>query len=154
MLFTLARRGCCLAALQVVVDENRNAAPRKTNCEYYEPIHTTTPRLGAGCASPGAEIACGMIDTSPRPERALVKLYLVPFGLANGGTVPNNGRRFRAMMRQMVQNDRPNALDNPEWVTRTLLFADVVESVRLMEENESGVVQRWRRFVALAEREV
>jgi adenylate cyclase len=58
------------------------------------------------------------------------------------------------MMRQMVQNDRPNALDSPEWVTRTLLFADVVESVRLMQENESGVVHRWRRFVALAEKEV
>lgn len=58
------------------------------------------------------------------------------------------------MMRQMVQNDRPNALDSPQWVTRTLLFADVVESVRLMQENESGVVQRWRTFVALAEKEV
>jgi adenylate cyclase len=58
------------------------------------------------------------------------------------------------MMRHMVENDRPNALDSPEWVTRTLLFADVVESVRLMQENESGVVQRWRKFVALAEKEV
>lgn len=58
------------------------------------------------------------------------------------------------MMRHMVDNDRPNALDSPEWVTRTLLFADVVESVRLMQENESGVVQRWRKFVALAEKEV
>lgn len=54
----------------------------------------------------------------------------------------------------MVRDDRPNALDSPQWVTRTLLFADVVESVRLMQENESDVVQRWRRFVALAEKEV
>jgi adenylate cyclase len=75
-------------------------------------------------------------------------------GLANGRAVPNNRRRFRTMMRQMVEDDRPNALDSPEWVTRTLLFADVVESVRLMEENESGVVQRWRKLVALAEKEV
>ena len=39
-------------------------------------------------------------------------------------------------------------------MTRTLLFADVVESVRLMQENESGVVQPMAQFVALAEKEV
>lgn len=77
-----------------------------------------------------------------------------PLGLANDGGVPNNGSRFRTMMWQMAKDDRPNALDSPEWVTRTLLFADVVESVRLMEENETGVVQRWRKFIALAEKEV
>ncbi|MBR1125436.1 hypothetical protein JQ628_28220 [Bradyrhizobium lablabi] len=54
----------------------------------------------------------------------------------------------------MVQDDRPSALDGPEWVTRTLLFADVVESVRLMEENETGVVQRWRKFIGVVEKEV
>jgi class 3 adenylate cyclase/TolB-like protein len=58
------------------------------------------------------------------------------------------------MMPQMAEDDRLHALDGPEWVTRTVLFADVVESVRLMQENESGVVQRWRAFVARAEKEV
>jgi len=32
-------------------------------------------------------------------------------------------------------------------VVRTVLVADVVESVRLMQEDESGTVQRWRAFV-------
>ena len=30
---------------------------------------------------------------------------------------------------------------------RTVLVADVVESVRLMQEDEAGTVQRWRAFV-------
>lgn len=49
---------------------------------------------------------------------------------------------------------RPKALDDPEWVTRTLLFADVVESVRLMQENESDVVRRWRSLVGMVEKEI
>jgi class 3 adenylate cyclase/TolB-like protein len=32
-------------------------------------------------------------------------------------------------------------------VVRTVLVADVVESVRLMQEDEAGTVQRWRAFV-------
>ena len=32
-------------------------------------------------------------------------------------------------------------------VVRTVLFADLVESVRLMQEDEAGTVQRWRGFV-------
>ena len=34
-----------------------------------------------------------------------------------------------------------------ERVVRTVLVADVVESVRLMQEDEAGTVQRWRSFV-------
>ena len=32
-------------------------------------------------------------------------------------------------------------------VVRTVLVADVVESVRLMQEDETGTVHRWRAFV-------
>ena len=54
----------------------------------------------------------------------------------------------------MVQNDLPLATDDPEWVMRTLLFVDVVESVRLMEENENDVVRRWRQLVGVVERDI
>ena len=36
--------------------------------------------------------------------------------------------------------------DTPR-VVRTVLFADVVESVRLMQQDEAGAVRRWRSFV-------
>jgi class 3 adenylate cyclase/TolB-like protein len=54
----------------------------------------------------------------------------------------------------MVQDDLSKALDNPAWVVRTVLFVDMVESVRLMQENESDLVRRWRQFVAAAERDI
>jgi len=54
----------------------------------------------------------------------------------------------------MVEHDLPNALDNPAWVVRTILFVDMVESVRLMEENEADVVRRWCQFVAAVERDI
>jgi adenylate cyclase len=54
----------------------------------------------------------------------------------------------------MVQNDLPIATDNPEWIVRTLLFVDVVESVRLMEENENDAVRRWRQLVGVVEKTV
>ena len=38
--------------------------------------------------------------------------------------------------------------------TKVLLVLDVVESVRLMEEDESGVVERWQQFVGHVVREV
>jgi adenylate cyclase len=54
----------------------------------------------------------------------------------------------------MVQNDLLLATDNPEWIVRTLLFVDVVESVRLMEENENEAVRRWRQLVGVVENTV
>jgi len=54
----------------------------------------------------------------------------------------------------MVQDDLSKALDNPAWVVRTVLFVDMVESVRLMQENESDLVRRWRQFIAAAERDI
>jgi adenylate cyclase len=44
--------------------------------------------------------------------------------------------------------------DYPAKVVRTVLFMDVVESVRLMEENEDDVVRRWRRMVGLVEHDI
>jgi adenylate cyclase len=46
---------------------------------------------------------------------------------------------------ELVQNELPPELS--ERVVRTVLVADVVESVRLMQEDESGTIQRWRAFV-------
>ncbi len=40
------------------------------------------------------------------------------------------------------------ALTTPDWSQTAILFADLVESVRLMELDEVGVVMRWRHFVA------
>lgn len=54
----------------------------------------------------------------------------------------------------MVERSPPLALENPEWVVRTLLFADIVESVRLMEENETGTVQRWRKLVGRVDKDI
>jgi len=36
----------------------------------------------------------------------------------------------------------------PAWERSVIVFVDVVESVRLMQLDEAGVIQRWRRFVA------
>ncbi len=105
---------------------------------------------------PEAEVkfACGRIDTSLGWGERSWMTQSKRIGLANGEAVPKNAWSFRTMTQHMVEIERPDALDGAEWVTRTLLFADVVESVRLMEENESGIVQRWRNFVGVVEREV
>jgi adenylate cyclase len=54
----------------------------------------------------------------------------------------------------MIQNDLLNPSDSPKWVLRTLMFVDVVESVRLMEENESDFVHRWRQLVRIVEKDI
>jgi len=54
----------------------------------------------------------------------------------------------------MNQDGLSNSLDNPEWVLRTLLFVDVVESVRLMEENENDLIRRWRQLVRIVEKDI
>lgn len=48
----------------------------------------------------------------------------------------------------MVPEQLPAQVDFAR-VVRTVLVADVVESVRLMQEDEEGTVQRWRSFVDL-----
>ncbi len=53
----------------------------------------------------------------------------------------------------MNQEGRP-ASDSPTWVVRTVLFVDVVESVRLMEDNESDMVRRWRQIVGVVEHDI
>ena len=42
----------------------------------------------------------------------------------------------------------------PQKVLRTVLVVDVVESVRLIEENEDDVIRRWRQLVDQVAREV
>jgi class 3 adenylate cyclase len=69
-------------------------------------------------------------------------IYMTPS--ENGDTHPNECGPA------MVQK-APPLTHNPEWVVRTLLFMDVVESVRLMEENENDVVRRWRQLVGVVE---
>jgi class 3 adenylate cyclase/TolB-like protein len=54
----------------------------------------------------------------------------------------------------MAHSDLSGEFDDPSWVVRTLLFVDVVESVRLMEENENDVVRRWRQLVGVVEKEI
>jgi class 3 adenylate cyclase/TolB-like protein len=54
----------------------------------------------------------------------------------------------------MARSSASLAFENPEWVVRTLLFVDVVESVRLMEENEASTVQRWRKLVKTIDEDV
>lgn len=46
----------------------------------------------------------------------------------------------------MIAETAP-AVDDLPSVVRTVLFADVVESVRLMQEDEAGTIRRWRTFV-------
>jgi class 3 adenylate cyclase/TolB-like protein/tetratricopeptide (TPR) repeat protein len=53
----------------------------------------------------------------------------------------------------MVEKDRP-VEESSEWVMRTLLCMDLVESVRLMESNENDVVRRWRQLVRSVENDI
>jgi len=69
-----------------------------------------------------------------------------------GLTIENSEFEWPAW--QMRQDDLSSALDKPEWVLRTLVFVDVVESVRLMEQNESDFVRRWRHLVRTIEKDI
>jgi class 3 adenylate cyclase len=42
---------------------------------------------------------------------------------------------------------RTDTLDEVDRFTQVVMMLDVVESVRLMERDESGFIQRWRQFV-------
>lgn len=62
-------------------------------------------------------------------------------------------RMFRApalgcpkRVERVLPENLATVVDVPR-VVRTVLVADVVESVRLMQEDETGTVQRWRAFV-------
>jgi len=54
----------------------------------------------------------------------------------------------------MARSSASLAFESPEWVVRTLLFVDIVESVRLMEENEASTVQRWRQLVKTVDEDI
>ena len=49
----------------------------------------------------------------------------------------------------MASTTPPNPWPLPELhrARRAIVVVDVVESVRLMQEDESGFIDRWRRFV-------
>jgi class 3 adenylate cyclase/TolB-like protein/Tfp pilus assembly protein PilF len=73
--------------------------------------------------------------------------------LLSTGDCTHNGTDFPIGRPAMLRDGQP-ASDNPEWVVRTVLFVDLVESVRLMEADESDAVQRWRQIVATVQRDV
>jgi len=54
----------------------------------------------------------------------------------------------------MARSNASLEFESPEWVVRTLLFVDIFESVRLMEENEAGTVQRWRALVRAVDEDI
>jgi class 3 adenylate cyclase/TolB-like protein/tetratricopeptide (TPR) repeat protein len=49
-------------------------------------------------------------------------------------------------VKRVIPENLASVVEVPR-VVRTVLVADVVESVRLMQEDETGTVQRWRAFV-------
>ena len=73
--------------------------------------------------------------------------------LLSTGDCTHNGTDLPICRPAMLRDGAP-ASDNPEWVVRTVLFVDLVESVRLMEADESDAVQRWRQIVATVQRDV
>ena len=52
------------------------------------------------------------------------------------------------MPNPVAQPTEPATDPLPGWERSVIVFVDVVESVRLMQLDEAGVIQRWRRFVA------
>ena len=48
----------------------------------------------------------------------------------------------------------PWPLPELQWARRAIVVVDIVESVRLMQEDESGFIDRWRRFVNAVRTEV
>lgn len=54
--------------------------------------------------------------------------------------------------------DHPASLEmtdpKPEWSIAVIVLVDVVESVRLMQQDEAGVIFRWRRFLTEVQQQV
>lgn len=48
---------------------------------------------------------------------------------------------------EMSLHQEPRAGANPDWQRRVIAFADLVESVRLLQHHETDVIERWRRFI-------
>jgi class 3 adenylate cyclase len=72
----------------------------------------------------------------------------------------NGGWRFgarceaQATARRIMSPAELHARGHAERAVRTVLMVDVVESVRLMEDDEEGTVSRWRRLVEGIETQV
>jgi adenylate cyclase len=65
-----------------------------------------------------------------------------------------NDRLERCRRGALPATKRLAPKDELELVVRALLFTDVVESVRLMEANETDLVRRWRQLVGIVERDI
>ena len=63
---------------------------------------------------------------------------------------PSRGRSLATLApsaNESLAACRLTCVDEPVRVVRTVLVVDVVESVRLMQEDEAGTIRRWRAFV-------
>jgi adenylate cyclase len=83
---------------------------------------------------------------------------------ADAGSASYFGLRATERPRKMAERIEQNAIAmvrasspsnaGPERVVRTVLFMDLVESVRLMENDEDDLVRRWRQLVEILERDI
>ena len=114
--------------------------------------------LSVNARSPGAQRG-SLGDVARRQEDARVaqpgrrSARPQSRALLSTGDFTHNGTDSCVSRPAMLRAGVP-ANDNPEWVVRTVLFVDLVESVRLIESNESDAVQRWRQIVATVQRDV
>jgi len=96
--------------------------------------HAPLDFAGTGAAGGKARTRSGA--GRPTPELVLVPDRLSP---------PECEQPIDCLAPMVATEHLP--LIHSERVVRTVLIVDVVESVRLMEEDEEGVVQRWLRLV-------
>ena len=80
-------------------------------------------------------------DTPGASEPVIRAIALVPDRMS-----PPEWRQSNACPGPMVATEQLPFITS-ERVVRTVLFVDVVESVRLMEEDEDGMIHRWLRLV-------
>jgi class 3 adenylate cyclase len=76
-----------------------------------------------------------------------VLLESLPVTTEIGPTTGPASSAERGLRKSSVIPENLPAVADIARVVRTVLVADVVESVRLMQADESGTVQRWRSFV-------
>lgn len=97
------------------------------------------------------------IETSPsaRQWRAtLTQHKVMVFGACDPQTTPPEWRSASVRTLLAMNQEGHPAIDSPSWVVRTVLFIDLVESVRLMEDNENELVRRWRQLVGVVEHDI
>ena len=96
------------------------------------PLRWKCARLEAGdCLIQGKVTFAGCVDTDMEDGGVFKRASLTGLEPRTKGVIP-----------EILPPEAGTAR-----VVRTVLFADLVESVRLMQEDEAGTVQRWRAFV-------